>query len=210
MEGQPYHPAFDPADFVAVVDNPYFPLKPGTMYVLEGGAEHGEVTVTREAKNILGIAATVVQDQVFVGGSLSESTFDWFAQDRWGNVWYLGEATQRVSNGVPGSTSGSWEAGVDGALPGIVMLADPHVGDTYRQEYYAGHAEDIGTVMRIGGSETVVLGSYDNVLVTEDGSVIEPNVLEEKTYAPDIGFILERVLRGGSGRLELIEIRTSG
>jgi hypothetical protein len=205
VAGQTYAPLFDPAGFVAAVDNPYFPLTPGTTYVFEGGGEHNEVTVTHDTKTILGIPAVVVHDQVFVNGTLTEDTLDWFAQDRWGNVWYLGEATHTVKNGVVGSSSGSWEAGVDGALPGIAMLADPHEGDVYRQEYSAGHAEDIGTVVQIGGSETVVAGTYSPVLVTHDGSVIEPGVVEEKTYAPGIGFILERVV-GGSGRLELLRI----
>jgi hypothetical protein len=180
VEGQPYEVTIDPADFVGVIDNPYMPLKPGTK-VKFGGAERIEITITTETKTILGVPATVVRDQVFVNGELEEDTFDWFAQDRHGNVWYFGEKTAEYANGKVVSTAGSWEGGVDGARPGIVMLADPQVGDVYRQEYYKGEAEDLAEVTGVGGSITVPLGTFTDILVTEEWTPLEPSVRERKT-----------------------------
>lgn len=212
VKGEPYRPGIDPADFVDVVDNPYFPLEPGTTLVYEGASgddqEVVEVTVTDDTKVILGITATVVRDQVFVDGELVEDTFDWFAQDRWGNVWYLGEDTKELENGEVVSTEGSWEAGVDGAQPGIVMLAEPHVGDTYRQEFYRGKAVDMARVRGLDESVTVPYGSFDHVLVTEDWTPLEPKFLENKSYARGIGVVLERLVQGGQEMLELVEVRT--
>src|SRR5687768_15919643 len=130
-----YYPDIDPAAFVSVIDNPYLPLEPGTTLVYEGRSD-GErelivVTVTDQTKEILGVTATVVRDRVFVNSELAEDTFDWYAQDRHGNVWYLGEDTKEYEEGKVVTTEGSWEAGVDGAQPGIIMLADPQPGDRY-------------------------------------------------------------------------------
>ncbi len=152
VEGQPYQPTIDAANFVDVVDNPFFPLVPGTVYTFEGSGEHVVVTVTHDTKEILGITTTVVHDQVTVDGAVTEDTTDWYAQDAAGNVWYMGEQTAEYENGVVTSTEGTWEAGVDGAQPGIVMLADPQVGDTYRQEWYEGQAEDLAKVFALDGS----------------------------------------------------------
>ena len=143
------HLKFDPCDFgIENIDNPYTTLTPGTTFtyesVTEEGTEEDIVVVTNETKEILGVTATVVRDTVTLDGELIEDTFDWFAQDKEGNVWYLGEDTKEYENGEVVTTEGSWEAGVDGAEAGIVMLADPQVGDTYRQEWYPGHAEDAG------------------------------------------------------------------
>jgi hypothetical protein len=214
VEGQPYEPAIDPADFVPAVDNPYFPLEPGTTLVYEGESdgehERVEVTTTDDTREILGITATVVHDQVFVDGQLAEDTFDWFAQDRWGNVWYLGEDTKEYDGGEVVSTEGSWEAGVDGALPGIVMLGDPRVRDAYRQEFYEGEAEDMAGVIAVDESVTVPYGTFDRVLVTEDSTPLEPKLLEHKLYAEGIGAVMEELVRGGSDILELVDVRTDG
>ena len=141
-----YAPRFDPDNFVRVVDNPYFPLKPGTRFVYfgeeDGEAEKNVTVVTHDRKEILGISAIVVLDQVFVHGELKEKTFDWYAQDRNGNVWYLGEDTKEFEDGKVVSTEGSWEAGVDGAEAGIIMPAHPQVGQHYHQEFFEGEAED--------------------------------------------------------------------
>ncbi|MGH2697387.1 MAG: hypothetical protein ACRDIW_10400, partial [Actinomycetota bacterium] len=135
--------------------------------------------------------------------------FDWFAQDRWGNVWYFGEETAEYEDGEVVSRAGSWEAGVDGAHPGVVMLADPGVGDRYRQEFYEGEAEDMARVRATGDSIAVPAGTFQDVLVTEDWTPLEPDVLEHKIYAPEVGVVLERVMEGGSGVLRLVEIRDS-
>lgn len=207
VEGQPYAPDFDPADFSDPAPNRYFPLAPGVMTVFEGGDERVEVTVTHETKVILGITATVITDQVFVGGALAEDTIDWYATDNAGNVWYLGEQTAEYENGEITTTAGSWEAGVDGAQPGIAMLANPQVGDTYRQEFYAGEAEDLGEVHALGENVEVPYGSYQGVLVTEDWTPLEPDIHERKWYAPDVGVVFEETVQGGFGTLSLVDVR---
>lgn len=213
VEGEPYRPQIDPADFVEVIDNPYLPLTPGTTLVYEGTSdgerETTEVTTTDRTREIMGVTTTVVRDRVFVAGELAEDTFDWFAQDRHGNVWYFGEATRDFENGKFVGTGGSWEAGVDGAQPGIVMLADPQVGDSYRQEFYAGEAEDTAQVWALDQSVSVPNGSFDGVLVTEDRNPLEPKLLEHKFYAPGIGVVLERLIEGGREVLRLVDVRTN-
>lgn len=208
IEGQPYEPSFDPANFSDPKPNPYFPLEPGVMNMFEGGHERIEVTVTTQTKEILGVAATVITDQVFVNGELAEDTVDWYATDDFGNVWYLGEQTAEYENGEVVTTAGSWEAGVDGALPGIIMLADPQDGDAYRQEFYAGEAEDVAEVYALGEMVTVPAGSYDHVLVTEDWTLLGPSVRERKWYAPGVGVVFQQTVAGGSG-LSLVEVRTA-
>jgi hypothetical protein len=191
VEGAPYSVTIDPADFVAVVDSPYWPMIPGTTTVFEGDGERIVVEVTGYTKMILGVTATVVRDTAYAKGKVIEDTFDWYAQDRAGNVWYFGEDTTEFENGKPVSTAGSWEAGVDGALPGIVMLADPQVGDIYRNEFYAGEAEDLSKVIELGGTITVPAGSYSETILTEDWTPLEPDQLERKTYAPGVGQVAE-------------------
>jgi hypothetical protein len=210
IEGTPYQPAFDPSDFVQGIDNPYLLFRPGTTLIYQGVSdgerERVEVTTTSETKEILGITAIVVRDQVFVEGELTEDTFDWYAQDQAGNVWYLGEDTKEYEKGKVVSTEGSWEAGVDGAQPGIVMLGDPRPGDTYRQEYYRGEAEDVGRVVALDESVTVPQGAFDEVLVTEDWTPLEPKLLENKFYARGVGVVFERLVKGGEEVLRLVEI----
>jgi hypothetical protein len=205
-EGQAYEPAFDPANFTDPQANPYFPLEPGVRAVYEGGDERVEVTVTDETREIAGVTATVVIDQVFANGELIEDTVDWYAADNAGNVWYLGEETAEYENGQVVTTAGSWEAGVDGAQPGIIMLADPRVGDAYRQEFYAGEAEDVAKVYALGESVNVPAGSYQDVLVTEDWTPLDPGLRERKWYAPGIGVVFEELIAGGSGTLSLVEV----
>ncbi len=204
-------PEIDPADFVRDVTNQYFPLEPGTTLVYEGqtadGLERVEDRVTTERRVVMGVSCVVLHDRVSLDGSLIEETFDWYAQDREGNVWYFGEDSKDYEDGKVTSTKGSWEAGVDGAQPGIIMQADPQVGDSYRQEYYAGEAEDMAKVVELGQSVTVPAGSYSDVLVTRDWTPLEPDVEEQKYYAPGVGLVLEQFVKGGEGRVELIEVR---
>jgi hypothetical protein len=195
----------DPADFVAVIDNPLMPLKPGTKVTFDG-AERIEITISTETKTIMGVPTTVVRDQGFSHGELAEDTLDWFAQDRNGNVWYFGEKTAEYRDGKVVSTAGSWEGGVDGALPGIIMLADPQVGDLYRQEYYPGEAEDLGEVTGVGGSITVPFGTFTDILVTEEWTPLEPGVHERKTYVPGIGVVDTRLIKGG-GVTQLVDFK---
>lgn len=198
VEGQPYAPAIDPAAFTTAVDNTYFPLVPGTTTTYQDGTERVVVTVTATTRTVMGVTTVVVRDQGFDGDQLTEDTEDWFAQDGEDNVWYFGESTAECHDGAVTSQAGSWEAGIDGAQPGIVMLGQPDVGDYYRQEYYRGHAEDVARVREVNGTMTVGDTTYDNVLVTEDFSALEPAVLEHKGYAREVGLIREGP-PGGTG-----------
>jgi hypothetical protein len=207
-----YSPDIDPGDFVEAITNPYLPLRPGARWVYEGTdgeSERIEVVVTDQTREVMGISAVVVQDTVWEDDEIVEDTFDWFAQDAEGNVWYLGEDSREYEDGEVVSSEGSWEAGVDGALPGIVMLADPAVGDAYRQEYYEDEAEDLAEVVRLGAAESVVAGDFDEVVVIREWNPLDPDVVEEKYYAPGVGLILEVKTIGGEGRVELIDYAPS-
>jgi hypothetical protein len=198
VDGTPYTQTIDPASFVDAVDNPFFPMIRGATFVFDG-AEHVEVEVLPDRKEILGVSVTVVRDRVFDEGALIEDTLDWYAQDRQGNVWYFGEQTAEYENGKVTSTAGSWEAGVDGAVPGIVMLAEPRVGDEYRQEFYEGEAEDLAAIIAVEGAISVEAGSWSgaDVLVTDEWTPLEPNVRERKTYASGYGVVEIRTIKGG-------------
>jgi len=154
------------------------------------------------------VRCVVVHDTVSEEGSVVEDTLDWYAQDSEGNVWYFGEDSKEYENGQVTSTKGSWEAGVDGAQPGIVMEASPKVGDTYRQEYYPGEAEDMAKVLNVNESTTVSAGSYKEVVVTEDFTSLEPDVVEHKYFAPGVGFVMGSMVKGGSEQIELVKITT--
>lgn len=200
---EPYTVNLNPADFVAVVDNPYLPRIPGTKYVYEGqtvdGLERSEREVLSETREVMGIAATVVKDLVYLDGELSADTYEWFAQDKEGNVWFLGEEVKNYENGQFKDTAGSWEAGVDGALPGIFMRAHPadHIGVAYHQQYYAGQAEDMAEVLSVSEQVTIPYGSFNNVVQTLDHSPLEPDVQEHKFYAEGIGVIKTINLQSG-------------
>ena len=198
VEGAPFDPAIDPANFVEGVDHPFFPMEVGATFIFDGD-EHVEVEVLADTKVIMGITATVVRDRVFDGCALVEDTLDWYGQDAQGNVWYLGEETAEYEDGEITSTAGSWEAGVDGALPGIVMLADPQAGDIYRQEFYEGEAEDIGEVIAVSGTVSVPAGEWSgsDVLVTEEWTPLEPGVRERKIYARGFGVVRIKAIQGG-------------
>lgn len=192
------------SDFVKVVDNPYYPLTPGAKYVYESRLEDGtiesnQIEILHETRDVNGVTATIVHDTVWVDGQLVEETFDWYAQDKDGNVWYLGEIVDNYENGVLVDHAGSWEWGVDGALPGIIMYADPaaHLNETYRQEYYKGEAEDLGQVLSASESVTVPFGSFENVVKTYDYSSLDPDLQEHKFYAQGIGLIKENNLKTG-------------
>ena len=151
-----------------------------------------------------------MQDTVSLDGELIEDTFDWFAQDKEGNVWYLGEDTKEYENGEVISTEGSWEAGVDGAEAGIVMLADPQVGDTYRQEWYPGHAEDAAEVVSLNEEVTVPYGTFTNCLQTREFSTIDPELNEYKYYCTAVGAVTLEVVIDSGERVELIDVNTAG
>jgi hypothetical protein len=207
-----YQPEIDPADFVAVIDNPYLPLVPGSRWSYEETNEDGQIEdidylVTDQTREIAGVTTTVIRDTVTIEGVAEETTLDFFAQDREGNVWYFGEEVSNYDeNGDLLDHDGSFEVGVDGALPGIVMEADPQVGDAYRQEYYLGEAEDMGEVIRSGETVSVPAGDYVDVLVTRDWNPLEPEVIEEKYYAPGVGIVREVTVAGHTGEGVLVDV----
>jgi hypothetical protein len=203
----------DPAEFTAGSDNPYFPLDPGRQWTYRETDESGSaatvvVTVTTGTKQVAnGVEARIVRDTVSEDGEVVEDTFDWYAQDADGNVWYLGEDTAEFENGKLDTREGSFEAGVDGGLPGVIMPADPAVGMKYRQEYYQGEAEDNGEVLATGEQVEVAAGHYDDAVLTADTSAIEPDVNEYKLSAPGVGVVLTLDVSGGTGREELLSTR---
>jgi hypothetical protein len=203
----------DPADFTTEIDNPYWPMTPGSRWVYretdsEGTEQRVVVTVTDRTKEIAnGVEARVVRDVVTEGREPVEVTDDWYAQDSGGNVWYLGEDTAEYENGKVVTREGSFEAGVDGAQPGIIMPAVPEVGTTYRQEYYAGEAEDQGEIVSLDEQAEVPFGHFTEVLMTKDLNPLEPKVLEFKFYARDVGPVLAVSVSGGSDREELLSYR---
>jgi hypothetical protein len=203
-------PVLDPANFVAVIDNPYFPLPVGRTLVYEGvkdgQSQIDTVTVTGQTKVILGITATVVSDVSTHNGALLEKTFDWYAQDKQGNVWYLGEDTTAFLPHGRTDTSGSWQAGVRGAQPGLIMEARPQIPDAYRQEFLAGQAEDTAWVVELGGTVTVPYGKLRNVLTTLEATQVEPGSYDRKVYAPGIGVVLEQALTGTPEVAQLVSI----
>lgn len=203
----------DPAEFTTEIDNPYWPMTPGTRWVYretdpEGGRLRVVVTVTNRTKLIAnGITARVVRDTVTEDGELVEDTFDWYAQDAEGNVWYLGERTKEYEHGKVVSTEGSFEAGVDGAQPGIAMPANPAPGLSYRQEFYAGHAEDRATVVSLDEQAEAPYGHFAGVVMTRDENPLRPKSLEYKFYARGIGPVLAIGVSGGADREELVGFR---
>jgi hypothetical protein len=206
----------NPADFTTEIDNPYWPMAPGSRWVYretdtEGTKQRVVVTVTPRTKKIAnGVEARVVHDEVTENGEPVEVTDDWYAQDSDGNIWYLGEDTTEYEGGKPVSTAGSFEAGVDGAQAGIILPADPEVGVTYRQEYYAGEAEDEGEIFSLDEQAEVPFGHFTNALMTKDLNPLEPKVLEYKFYARDVGPVLAVSVSGGSDREELVSYTTPG
>ena len=202
----------DPGNFVSEVNNPYFPLPPGTTFIYEGETEgtltRDVMTVSKDTKEILGVITTIVHHLSYEDRVLVEDTFDWFAQDVDGNVWYFGEDTKELDeNGNVISTEGSWEAGVNGAEPGIVMLADPKKGDKYQQEFAPDVAEDMAQVIGFEDSLCVSYGCFENVLVTKEWSPLEKGVVENKYYAQGVGFIFGTMVKGGDEQSELVRIR---
>ncbi len=202
-----------PGRFSTTIDNPYLPMRPGTrmVYRTTDGDEHGRevVRVTHRTRVVDGVTVRVVRDRAYVGGDLVEDTRDFYAQDRRGNVWYFGENTKTLENGTVTSTKGSWLAGVNHAMPGIVMEADPQVGDRYAQENAPGVAEDRAKVLSLDAHATVPYGSFDGLLKTKDFSPLEPSVVEHKKYLRGVGSILEKEVKGGQERLALVRVTHS-
>jgi hypothetical protein len=210
------HVALDPADFTVDITNRWWPMAVGDRWVYEetdgdGAVQRVEVTVLDETYTVAaGIEARVVHDVVTADGAVVEDTRDWYAQDADGNVWYLGEETAEYENGRVVSTEGSWEAGVDGAEPGILVPAAPEPGLAYRQEYLADEAEDEAVVLSVDEMVETPAGAWTGALMTRDTNPLEPDVSELKFYVPDVGPVMALQISGGSGREVLVESPRAG
>ena len=209
--GSPYRPAIDRSRFRTVVDNAWFPLKPGTTFLYRG-VKDGEPSrdvyaVTGQTRTIDGAPCVVVHDSLYLSGSLAEETYDYYTQDLQGNVWYFGEDTKELNEkGEVTSTEGTWHAGVDGAQPGIFMEANPGVGHRYRQEYYRGQAEDQYRVVSLSTPITVPYGSFQTAQLTEEWTALEPETLDHKYYVRGIGEVAELSVRGPQERALLVSV----
>jgi hypothetical protein len=197
--------------FVRGVTNPWFPLKPGTTFIYTGEKDgHGGrdvFRVTNRTKRIDGVTCTEVDDRLYAGGHLAERTKDWYAQDAEGNVWYFGEATAELDKaGRVTSREGSWQSGVDGAKAGIFMTAHPKVGQSFRQEYYKGQAEDHFAVLSVDASVVVSYTASPHALLTKEWTPLEPGVLDHKLYIRGIGEVKEETIKGGDERWELADV----
>jgi hypothetical protein len=207
----PYSPSIDPANFVARIDNRYFPLEPRTGFHYRGVQEDGktpqtdDMVVTSRTKVILGVKCTVVRDTVRSRGRLIERTYDWYAQDKAGNVWYMGEDAREVKNGRLVKVEDSWEAGRNGAKAGIIMPGKPRRGDEYRQEYYPRFALDQARVLGAGGPVKVPAGSFKRTLLTVETSPIDP-AHERKYYVAGLGDIKEQTIAGNHEQIQLVSV----
>ena len=206
-----YAPKIDPANYVRTIDNPYWPLRPGTTFHYKGvkvsARQTDDETVTHRTRKILGIPSTVVRDTVFQNGIAVERTFDYYAQDKYGNVWYMGEDSLERHHGKLVRASDSWLSGVNGGKPGIIMPGHPRPGDAYRQEYYPpGQALDEAHVLSLNGTVTVPYrGTHHHLLVTSEYSPLEPQT-EQKYYDPGLGEVLEKVVKGHHEEFRLVGV----
>jgi hypothetical protein len=207
---QDYKPQINPLDFTDQIDNPYFSLTPGTTFSYQSKTDEGteviKVIVTDKTKRVMGVTTLVVWDRVWLDDQLIEETYDWYAQDQEGNVWYFGEDSKEYKNGNVVSTKGSWEGGVNGALPGLIMKNKLTVGDSYRQEYYQGEAEDMAEVVSLNEKVVVPYGSFENCIKTKDWSALEPDVIEYKYYSPSVKNVVLETDADNTTRVELINI----
>jgi predicted small secreted protein len=206
-----YDPKIDPAKFSTTVDNPYFPLVPGTTFEsADADGNVNEFEVTTETKVIVGVTCLVIHDVAKTStGDLIEDTHDWLAQDDQGNVWYFGEETGEYQNGKVVTTAGSWTAGVDCAKPGIIMEAHPTPGDSYREEYYAGEAEDQADVLSVTevvevpyNTGDAATGTYTNCLKTKNYTALEPGNVENKWYCAGLGEVRSQEVKTVGGKVE--------
>lgn len=207
---QDYSPEINPLDFMDKIDNPYFSLTPGTTFNYQGKTDEGneviKVMVTDKTKTVMGVTTLVVWDRVWLDDQLIEETYDWYAQDKEGNVWYFGEDSKEYKNGKVVSTEGSWEGGVDGAMPGIIMKNKLTVGDSCRQEYYQGEAEDWAEIVSLNEKVAVPYGSFENCIKTKDWSALEPDVIEYKYYSPSVKNVVLETNADNTERVELTNI----
>jgi hypothetical protein len=200
------------SNFVSVVTNPWYPLRPGTVLTYKGSEDGNQLretlTVTSRKKVIQGVSTTVVSDLLYEEGRLHERTEDWYAQDKAGNVWYFGEDTAVLdAKGKVKDTEGSWQAGRDGARAGIFMPAHPKVGQSFRQEYFKGHAEDRFEIVSLTEKVKTPGASSSHAMLTKETTPLEPDVLDHKLYVKGIGTVIEETVKGGDEKLILQSVK---
>jgi hypothetical protein len=209
VEGK-YAPKIVPANFVKQFSNPYFPMIPGTTFTYEGktekGNERNEVTITTKTKKILGVTCAVVSGSIYLDDKLAEKTSGWYAEDKNGNIWFFGQDARQYKDGKTAGSGGSWQAGLKGAQPGIIMQARPEIGVSYRQDYYKGKAEDMAQVVSLSETASVPNGDYKDLLLIKTWSALEPTLVENKFYAKDVGLILIKGVQGWDWELQLVKI----
>lgn len=209
--GSSYRPTIHPADFRPTVDNPLFPLEPGRTLVYTGTKDGKKAinlfAATSRTKVVDGVTTRVVEDRLFLNDVLEERTSDYYAQDKCGNVWYFGEDTAVLDDkGNVVTTEGSFHAGVDGAQPGVFMQASPEVGRDFRQEWYAGHAEDAFKALNLSASVRVPYGTFAHALKTEETTALEPEVVDNKYFVRGIGEVEEVSVKGSVEKLQLVDV----
>jgi len=209
FKDESYVPIINPGNFVSSITNPFMPFVTGTKYTYQVQTDEGnevtEITVTTDSFRIIGVKCIVVIDVLKNDkGDVLENTIDWYAQDKDGNVWYFGEDTKEYENGKVSSIKGTWKAGVNGAQPGIVMPGKPILGIPYRQEYLFNEAEDMGKVISTFETVTVPFGTFNNCIMTEEWTPLEPDVVEHKYYASGVGNIKTIMIKGGTEVAELL------
>lgn len=198
-----------PPGFTARVDNPWYPLEPGTTYtyrgVKDGQPSRDVFIVTHRTTTVDSAPCVVIQDRLYLSGHLGERTTEWFSQDKQGNVWYFGENTATLDKkGHVTSTSGTWRAGVKAAKPGIFMFAHPTVGRSAQQEFFKGQAEDHFQVLNLHASVRVPFASSHRALLTKEWTPLEPGTIDHKLYLRGVGTVLEQTVKGGSERAALV------
>ncbi len=208
-----YAVSYKPTDFSPDVDNPWFPLKPGTTLVYRGTKDEQQAleyfTATRETRKLDGALCRVVLDRLYLDGKLAETTRDYYSQDTRGNVWYFGEDTAELDeDGNLVSTEGTWHAGEAGAEPGIFMSARPRAGESHRQEYYPGHAEDFFQVLNLSAPVSVPYKSFSGTVLTKEWTPLEPDVLDHKYYVQGIGTVKETSVKAPLEELMLVDVKT--
>jgi hypothetical protein len=206
-----YAPVIDPANFVIGVNNPYFPLKPGRSMTYTGKkgkvSLREQVAVTKNTRVVMGVTCMEVVDTLWESGKLAQKTLRWYAQDKDGTVWYFGAEAKQYKKGKVSGMDGSWQAGAGGAQPGIIMLAHPTRGDTYRQDYLEGVVEDMAYVVSLDGALKVPYHAYKNLLITLNWSNLTPTVIEDHYYAKGVGFVYSEIVQGGKGEMKLVKIK---
>jgi hypothetical protein len=210
-------PRFDATRFTTHIDNAWYPLKPGIVYVYRGTEDGDRLRdvfwITSRVTTIEGVRCRIIKDKVFVNGVLQERTTDYYSQDAEGNVWYFGEDTAELDEqGNVTNTDGTWRSGRDGAEPGLFMEANPQVGHHFQQEYLRGEAEDHYRVVTLSAEVDVPYGHFGNnklrrrVQITKEWSPLEPEVRDHKYYVRGIGQVKEQTVRGGNEALSLVKI----